>query len=145
MNTRIFIVDHHPAFRHDLALYLGLLDGGYEVIGEAGTADEAIARIAALAPGIVLTDMDLPDGRGLLLIRRICQAWPGGAIIVVSNNPAIDYREAALEAGASDYVDKLDLIKELPATLAAAVRRAVAPAVPKPELSRSGPPDSRGF
>ena len=137
MNTRIVIVDNHPTFRHDLALYLTLLDGRYKVVGEAGTAEDGLARITALAPDIVLTDIDLPDRHGLPIIRRICQSWPGITIIVISNNPALDYRGAALEAGAFAYVDKLELIKELPDALAGAARRVGAPASREPTISRS--------
>ncbi len=136
MNTRIVIVDKHPSFRHDLALYLTLLGGRYEVVGEAGTAEDGLARITALAPDMVLTDIDLPDRHGLPIIRRICQSWPGIAIIVISNNPALDYRDAALEAGAFAYIDKLELIKELPDALAAAARRVGTPAGREAMISR---------
>ena len=135
MNTRIVIVDKHPSFRHDLALYLTLLDGRYEVVGEAGTAGDGLARITALAPDIVLTDIDLPDRHGLPIIRRICQSRPGITIIVISNNPALDYRDAALEAGAFAYIDKLEL-KELPDALAAAARRVGTPAGREAMISR---------
>ena len=50
MSTRVLAVDKHVAFRHDLALYLTLLDQGYEVIGEAGTAADALARVGISWP-----------------------------------------------------------------------------------------------
>src|SRR5437763_11996760 len=122
MSTRVLAVDKHVAFRHDLALYLTLLDQGYEVIGEAGTAADALARVAKLLPDIVLIDIDLPDSGGLLATRQIRAHWPRTKVIVIGNDPAEDYRQAALQAGAIEYVDKLDLVKSLPAILAAATQ-----------------------
>ncbi len=122
MHTRFLIIDKHPGFRHDLSLYLGLLDAGYEVVGEADTAAGALARIAALAPDIILTDLDLPDAPGLSVIRRIGATWPWIPMLVFSNNAAEDYRGPALAAGAAGYVDKLDLVRDLPAALRAVAR-----------------------
>lgn len=130
MRTRFLIIDKHPGFRHDLALYLGLLDVGYEVVGEADTAAGALARIGALAPDIVLTDLDLPDAPGLSVIRRIGATWPWLPVLVFSNNAAADYRGPALAAGAAGYVDKLDLARELPDVLRAVARQGRAPGAP---------------
>lgn len=127
MRTRFLIIDTHPGFRHDLSLYLGLLDAGYEVVGEADTAAGALARIPAQAPDIILTDLDFPDAPGLAVIRRIGAAWPWIPVLVFSNNAAADYRGPALAAGAASYVDKLDLVRELPAALRAVARRGRAP------------------
>ena len=121
MAARILIVDHHLAFRYYLSLYLTLLDQGYEVIGEANTADEALRHIEALAPTVVFTAIHLPDLSGLAFTRRVRQAWPLIAVIVISNHAAEDYRHAALEAGAVDYVDKLEVVATLPPALLAVV------------------------
>lgn len=120
MRTRFLIVDAHPGFRHDLALYLALLDADYAVVGEAETGKDALAGIAALAPDIVLTDLDLPDARGFLVLGRIGALWPRLPVLVISNNAAADYRQPALAAGAAAYVEKLDLVRDLPAALRAA-------------------------
>ena len=122
VKTRILIVDDHVEFRQDLARYLAMLDGNYEVIDEVSTAESALARIDALAPDIVLMDLELPGCSGLTATQRICHTWPSIKVIVISNNPAVDYRELALDAGAVDYVDKLELFDALPPRLAAAAR-----------------------
>ncbi len=121
VSARILIVDHHLAFRYYLSLYLTLLDQGYEVIGEANTAAEALRHIEALAPDVVFTAIHLPDLSGLAFTRRVRQVWPLVAVIVISNHAAADYRQAALEAGAVDYVDKLEVVETLPAALLAIV------------------------
>ena len=97
-----------------------MLDGNYEVIDEVGTAESALSRIEVLVPNIVLMDIELPGDDGLAAMRRICETWPAVKVIVISNNPATDYRELALDAGAVDYIDKLELFNALPPRLAAA-------------------------
>ncbi|HEX5506421.1 MAG TPA: response regulator transcription factor [Thermomicrobiales bacterium] len=132
----VLIVDHHAAFRYYLGLYLGLLDRGYAVVGEADSAAAALALIAAAPPDLVFTDIELPDHNGLRLTREVRRAWPGVAVIVLSNNAAAEYRQAALDAGASDYVDKLEVVQALPAVLHALGAPAAAPARPLPGAAR---------
>lgn len=128
MGARVLIADQHAAFRHDLAFYVTLLDGGYEVVGETGSAAGLLARIAALRPDVLLIDVELPDAGGLALTRRISREWPRVRVLVIGNNPAADYRQAALDAGAAGYIDKLELGQELPAALAELTRPLPAPA-----------------
>ena len=136
VSVRVLIVDHHVVFRYYLSLYLALLDPGCEVIAEANTAGEALLHIQALAPDVVVTAIHLPDVNGLGLTRRIRQAWPFLAVIVISNHPAADYRQAALDAGAVDYVDKLEVARMLPAALTAAGKPA-GPAARPPDGSNN--------
>ena len=140
MTTSVLIADRHPAFRHDLALYLEFLDAAYDPVAAVGTAGEALARIAARVPDIVLVDLDLPDMGGLRLVRRITAAWPDLAVLVVGNYPAGEYRGAALAAGARAYVDKLDLVNELPWVLRDLPRRPLRSASPDHRRSSLGSP-----
>lgn len=138
---RVLIADRLPAFRRDLAHYLTLLDSGCEVVGMVGTAAETLAHCAAGAPDVVVVDVDLPDVRGLALVRRVKAAWPDVAVLVIGNYPAIEYRQIALALGASAYTDKLDLASELPAELhqlAGAARRPRAGDRPRSVVSPAG-------
>ena len=140
---RILLVDHHSGFRQDLAAYLAGLDRGYEVVAQAGTADEALAQAARLAPDLALVDVDLPGDNGLVATRLLRRARPATAVIVVGDDPAAEYERAALAAGASAYVDTLELAQALPDALAAAVPPAGPPAqgaAPEPPGGRSSPP-----
>jgi DNA-binding response OmpR family regulator len=128
VSGRVFIADSHTGFRRDLGLYLSMLDGGYQVVGEAGTAADTLRLIARLAPDIVLVDVELPDSNGLHTIRTIRERWPATVVIVISNNPAAEYRQAALDAHAADYIDKIDVVEVLPVVLAAVARRSATPA-----------------
>ena len=109
MGTRILLVDAHRRFGWDLAAYLAGLDRGYEVVGPAGTAAAALALAARLAPDLALVALDLPGDNGLVATRLLRRARPAMAVIVVGNAPAAEHERAALAAGASAYVDTLEL------------------------------------
>ncbi|HET8629798.1 MAG TPA: response regulator [Thermomicrobiales bacterium] len=120
MTIRILVADHHTVFRYYLTRYLDFLDRDYAVVGEAESAAGALVLVAARAPDLVLADLDLPDANGLHLARELHRLLPGVAVIVLGNEPAADYRPAALAAGARAYVDKLDVVRGLPPALLAA-------------------------
>ena len=139
------MVDHHSGFRQDLAAYLAGLDRGYEVVAQAGTAAEALAQAARLAPDLALVDVDLPGDNGLVATRLLRRARPATAVIVVGDDPAAEYERAALAAGASAYVDKLELVQALPAALAAVARPAAPQAQGAPyEAAGDAPPRGAG-
>lgn len=122
VSTRILIVDQFASFRRNLARYLGLLDTDYEVVGEAATDEFAVAQVGRLRPDIVLLDIDLPDRNGIQTTRYIRSAWPATAVIAITGHLDEEYRRAALAAGATECIDKLALVEELPAVLANAAR-----------------------
>ena len=116
---RILIVEQSALFRATLTRYLTILDAGYEVIGEAATDEAALLEVGRLQPAIVLLDLDLPDRSGLKTTRDIRQYWPGIAVVAVTNHLDCEYCDAARAAGAHDCLDKLALVEQLPAVLAA--------------------------
>ena len=122
MNTSIFTVDVHVTYRRYLSWYLTLLDASYRVVGEAGSCMDALTAVVSLTPDIVFIDIDLPDGNGLSATRQIRLTSPCTAVIVLGNYAAADYRQAAFDAGAVAYIDKLEVVEALPAALAAVTR-----------------------
>jgi DNA-binding NarL/FixJ family response regulator len=122
VSTRILIVDQFASFRRNLARYLGLLDAEYEVVGEAATDEFAVAQVGRLRPDIVLLDIDLPDRNGIQTTRYIRRAWPATTVIAITGHLDEEYRRAALDAGATECIDKLALVEELPEVLANAAR-----------------------
>ncbi|MEN8808579.1 MAG: response regulator transcription factor, partial [Desulfobacterales bacterium] len=71
----VFIVDDHPLFREGLKSIIAS-SRQYEVVGEAGTGQEAIELLGQLSPDLILLDVSLPDGSGLELIgdlTRCCK------------------------------------------------------------------------
>jgi DNA-binding NarL/FixJ family response regulator len=103
---RIFIVEDHPIIRRG---YRSLLDAepNLQVVGEADTAEEALAYIdAAEPPDLVVVDLGLDGMSGLELIKRLTSSHAGIRILVISMYEETLYGERALQAGAHGYVRK---------------------------------------
>ncbi|MFJ5228933.1 response regulator [Kitasatospora sp. NPDC088391] len=102
---RVFLLDDHEVVRrgvHDL------LDSepDLEVVGEAGTVEQALARVPALRPDVAVLDMRLPDGDGVTVCRELRSRMPGLACLMLTS---FDDEEALLDsimAGAAGYVLK---------------------------------------
>ena len=102
---KVFIVDDHPMMREGLAQLIGN-DPGLEVCGEAGDAHEALEKIAALKPDLVLTDITLPGKNGLELIKDIKAMHPGLLVLAISMHDETLYAERVLRAGGRGYIMK---------------------------------------
>jgi DNA-binding NarL/FixJ family response regulator len=102
---RILIADDHPLFRDGLRT---LLQSGSdtEVVGEAATGDETIARAATLQPDVILMDINMPGVNGIEATRRILHTSPHISILVVTMYEDDDSVFAAMRAGARGYLLK---------------------------------------
>ena len=120
-SIRVLVVDDSAATRGMLREALSL-DGGIDVIGEAGSGPEAVARAAELHPDVILMDVRMPDGDGKGATRAILGQNPATRIVALtwSDDPA-SVRDM-LAAGAIGYVVKGGTIDEL----AEAIRHASA-------------------
>jgi len=116
--SRALVVDDEPAILRFLKPALEA--NGYELT-TAGTIVEAIKRIAAEAPDIVLLDLGLPDGDGKDVIRRV-REWSDVPIIVLSACEREAEKIEALDLGADDYVNKPFNVGELLARMRTALR-----------------------
>jgi DNA-binding NarL/FixJ family response regulator len=103
---RVLLVDDHAMMRAGFRTILEA-DGGFEVVGEAGSGTEAVARAAELHPDVVCMDVQMPGMDGLEATRRIV-ADPDSraAVLVVTTFDRDDYLFTALEAGASGFLLK---------------------------------------
>ncbi len=117
MKLKALVVSHHKRFRRDLSQLVELVDCCIDVVGEGATAREALGQIDLHAPDVVLVDLALRNVSGLELTERIHARWPGIAIVVIGNEPSNDYRMVALDAGAVEYVDVLEVSTQLPEAL----------------------------
>ncbi|MGP3910510.1 response regulator transcription factor [Nonomuraea sp. 10N515B] len=102
---RVFLVDDHEVVRRGVAALLESEDD-IEVIGEAGTAESAIARIPALQPDVAVLDVRLPDGNGVDVCREVRSRLPGLACLMLTSFADDDALFDAVMAGASGYVLK---------------------------------------
>ena len=100
---RVVLVDDHAIFRAGLKAGLGPT---VEVVGEAGTVEEAIGTIRALDPDVVLLDVHLPDGGGQAVIPAVRAERPGVRFLALSVSDAAEDVVAVIRAGARGYVTK---------------------------------------
>jgi two-component system response regulator DevR len=103
--VRVFLVDDHEVVRRGVAEVLED-DPGITVAGEAGSMAEALARVPAVRPDIVVIDMRLPDGDGAELCRGLRDRVPGLRCMVLTSYSEQDALEAAIRAGASGFLLK---------------------------------------
>lgn len=102
---KILIVDDHILFREGLASLLRNRPG-YTVVGEAGSAHEAIEKTIKFRPDLVLLDILLQDGYGIQVIKEILKIKNNTKILVLTNNDSDDLFFLAIRNGAIGYVPK---------------------------------------
>jgi DNA-binding NarL/FixJ family response regulator len=102
---RILLVDDQPLLRQGFRMVLSAEDD-LEVVGEAGTGDEAVRMTRLLAPDVVLMDVRMPDLDGVEASRRIAATSPGVAVLVLTMHDDDETVFAALQAGARGYLLK---------------------------------------
>ena len=102
---RVLLADDHPMFRYGLRAVIAS-DPGTELIGEAGTGEEAVARALELRPDVVLMDLTMPGINGVEATRRIVAAHPDVSVLVVTMFDDRASVLAAVRAGARGYLVK---------------------------------------
>ena len=112
MTIRVYIVEDHELFASGVRSELG---GEFEVVGKAGTVEEAVVRVLESEPDVVLLDVHLTDGSGANVIERC----PGVRFLALSVSDSAEDVIAVIRAGARGYVTK----SISPADLADAIRR----------------------
>ena len=103
--SRIFLIDDHPLVR----LWLGQLieeQGDLVVCGEAANVREALRKIDAARPDLVIVDISLPGASGMELIKALKIQYPNLLMIVLSMHEETVYAERAIRAGARGFVMK---------------------------------------
>lgn len=102
---RILLVDDHPIVRDGLR---GLLEAqpDFLVVGEAASAEEALAQLRRTAADVVITDIRMPGSGGLALIRRLREQHPQSRALVLTTFDTDTEIAEALDAGALGYLLK---------------------------------------
>ena len=118
---RVFLLDDHEIVRRGLRDLLES-DGDIEVVGEAGSAEEAIRRIPALRADVAVLDGRLPDGSGIDVCREIRSRDPHVAALILTSYDDDEALFSAIMAGAAGYVlkqvrgrDLLDAVRRVAA------------------------------
>ncbi|RJK98323.1 response regulator [Vallicoccus soli] len=110
--VRVFLLDDHELVRSGLRELLEHA-GGFEVVGESGSAQEASRRIPALRPHVAVLDARLPDGSGIDVCRDVRSVDPSVRGLVLTSYDDDEALVSAVLAGASGYVLKTVRSREL--------------------------------
>lgn len=102
---RVFLLDDHEIVRRGLRELLEAA-GEFEVVGEAGTAEEALSRIPATRPQVAVLDVRLPDGDGVEVCREIRSRNPEIACLMLTSFADDEALFEAIMAGAAGYLLK---------------------------------------
>jgi DNA-binding NarL/FixJ family response regulator len=119
----VLLVDDHSLIREGLRRAFERTDD-VEVVGEAAGVDEALALDRALRPDVAVVDINLGDGSGIELVRRLRAAHPRMGLVVCTMYEGDEHLLGALEAGASGFVLKSAPVEDV---IAAARQAASAP------------------
>jgi DNA-binding NarL/FixJ family response regulator len=117
----VFLMDDHEVVRQGVRALLES-SGGIEVVGEASTAADAVARIHALRPRVAVLDVRVPDGNGVEVCREVRSHDPSVACLMLTSYSDDEALFEAIMAGAAGYVLKQIRGNEL----VSAVRRVAA-------------------
>lgn len=112
MAIRVLLVDDHRILREALHLSLAR-EGDIEVVGEAGSAQEALASAAALRPDVVVLDIGLPDLSGLEVAARLRRLPQPPQVVALSAQTDKRFVSEMLRSGAQAYVTKSSAADEL--------------------------------
>jgi DNA-binding NarL/FixJ family response regulator len=123
MGTTVLLVDDHELIRQGLARAFER-DEDMTVVGQAATLHEGVSAWVDLQPDVVVTDLQLPDGHGLDVVRAIRAINDATGVVVLTMHAGDDHIFAAMEAGASAFVGKDTRAAEV---VSAAKHAAVAP------------------
>jgi two-component system, NarL family, response regulator NreC len=134
--TRILLADDHAVVRSGFKLILNQ-QPDLEVVGEAGTGQEAVRQAVAIHPDVVIMDVGMPDINGVEATRRIIDACPRCRILILSMHRDAVYVRETLRAGATGYLLKDAIDEDLLKAVRAVARGEgfLSPAVSRTVLS----------
>ncbi|HET6951725.1 MAG TPA: response regulator transcription factor [Acidimicrobiales bacterium] len=106
MTIRVFLLDDHEVVRRGVRELLEAQGDDIEVVGEAGTAEEAMGRIPAVQPDVAVLDVRLPDGNGVEVCREIRSRHPEIQCLMLTSFADDEALFDSIMAGAAGYVLK---------------------------------------
>ena len=101
----VMVVDDHPIVRQGLIAALED-ESDFQVVGAAGSAEEALALVERLRPEVILLDLELPGMGGIEAIPRLLEASPGAGVLVFTAYDTDERILGAIRAGATGYLLK---------------------------------------
>jgi two-component system, NarL family, response regulator NreC len=110
--TRVLLADDHAVLLSGLKLLINL-QPDMQVIGEAGSHDEALRKARELKPDVLVLDMSMPGGTGVQVIGTLARECPATRVVVLTMHDDATYFRLAMAAGALGYVTKNSADSEL--------------------------------
>ena len=118
MTIKVFLLDDHEIVRRGVRELLETVED-FEVVGEAGTAEEGLSRIPPTKPDVAIIDMRLPDGNGVEVCREVRSREPQIQCLILTSYADDEALFDSIMAGAAGY-----LLKQIKGTdLVDAIRR----------------------
>ncbi len=105
MSIRVLIVDDHAVVRLGLKTLLAD-EKDIEVVGEAGTAEQAFSQTERTLPDVVVLDIQLPGENGIKACQSIVAKFPNTRVVMLTSHANDAFLEESVRAGASGYVLK---------------------------------------
>jgi len=104
---RVFVVEDSELIRKRIIENIDTM-GGFEVVGFAESAEDAVKSISELRPDIVITDIQLKEGSGIDVVRKVRASpyVPRPRIFVLTNYAFPEYKRQCSVAGADEFFDK---------------------------------------
>jgi DNA-binding NarL/FixJ family response regulator len=112
----VLIADDNGLFARALETLLGA-EESIAIVGRVADGEQAARQAVELAPDVVLMDLSMPHVDGIEATRRIRESAPGTAVVVLTGSADQSDMERAEQAGASGYVTKDHILKELVETI----------------------------
>lgn len=109
---RVLVVDDHPVFRQGLTSLLQRYPD-FDVVGQAGNGDEAVAKASEVQPDVVIMDICMPGSDGVAATTALQRTLPQTKVVIVTVSDKDDDLFAAIKAGARGYLLKSVSLQEL--------------------------------
>lgn len=103
---KIMLVDDEEEVRKSIIKKIDWADAGFEVVGDAENGEEALEKLEALEPDVVVTDIRMPYMDGLTLTEKIHQRHPSIKVVIFSGYDDFEYAQRAIKLNVTEYILK---------------------------------------
>ena len=114
---RIILVDDEEEVRQSIIRKINWTEAGFQVVGDAENGEDAMEKVEALEPDLILTDIRMPYMDGLTLAEKVRQKYPSVKIVIFSGYDDFEYAKQAIKLNVTEYILKPVNVEELTAIL----------------------------